>query len=456
MTDTTVDNDRTRVRATERANDDKQPTGADLSEVTKAADEVNGRDVSGQALQTAGTTHTPDTFKVADVNGARSKDNPASFLADTTLSQTQMAERLKGMTTPELTQTVKGVDAKDMGFGKNVTPDGWKALHGEIDRRFSDATKNRDFNNPELAELSRETQRQYQFGDKTAPWSEKSWRELARSDTALARRDDAKAAETYKTLGEANRLAQHRVAGSTPPSEMTNAQLLDKVDGIPGRALAGEFIAATGIPGMLAQAAGESKSQAQLQELQKRMEDGRIPKFDPAKGTDGNVGAALGVATTIAQLGNPKNWAKKGVDMVRGLFKKKGAPRPDVGDTKRITGELREIAAEDGLRKQGFDVRRWNQEFGDTEVDLMMTTGRGRYGVLVGGEAKAMRNGKIDEDAVRDSLEKFRRADDLLKDPDGPFRNDGAGAIMAFPKGTDRRVIDRFIKELGHGRVMTF
>lgn len=461
MSETAVDtrNDPNRVgRTTDVANDDKRPDANDLGDVTAAADRVDDKDVSAQAIQANGVNPTPDTFNVVDANNARAKENPAAFLADTTLTRAQMDERLRGMSTPDLTATVKGVDDKSLDFGKKVTPDGWNALHGEIDRRFTEATKNRDFNNPELAELSRETNRQHQFGDKTAPWSEKSWRQLATSETAMDRRTDEKAAETYKTLNEANRLEQHRVAGSTPPSEMTNAQLLNRVERIPGNKVAGEVLAATGIPGMLAQAMGEGKANEQLQELEKRMQDGRIPRFEPNTGTDSNVGTALGVVSTIAQFGNPKNWAKKGYEAVKGLFTKKGV-RPDAGDAgdvARLTGEARELAAETSLRKSGLDVRRWNQEFGNTEIDLMMSTPQGRYGVLVGGEAKALRNGRIDEDAVRDSVDKYRRAQELLTDPDGPFRGDGAGAMMAFPKGTDRRVIDRFIQEIGAHRILLF
>ncbi len=457
MADTAVDtrNDTNRVGRIDVANDDRRPDGSDLTDVTRAADEVGDKDVNAQAIQANGVNPSPDTFKVVDTNGARAKDNPAAFLADTTLSQTQMAERLRGMSTPDLTRTVKGVDDKSLDFGKKVTPDGWKALHGEIDRRFTEAAKSGDYNNPDLAELSRETQRQYQFGDQTAPWSEKSWRGQAHAVTGTDRRTDEKAAETYETLGEANRLAQHRVAGTTPPSEMTNAQLLNRVERIPGNKVAGEILAATGIPGMLAQAAGDAKATEQLKELETRMADGRIPRFEPNTGTDSNVGTALGVVSTIAQFGNPKNWAKKGMDAVRGLFRKKGT-RPDLGDVNRLTGEARELAAETSLRKSGFDVRRWNQEFGNTEIDLMMSTPRGRYGVLVGGEAKAMRNGRIDDDAVRDSVDKYRRAQELLTDPDGPFRGDGAGAMMAFPKGTDKRVIERFIQEIGADRILLF
>jgi hypothetical protein len=86
----------------------------------------------------------------------------------------------------------------------------------------------------------------------------------------------------------------------------------------------------------------------------------------------------------------------------------------------------------------------------------MLSTPRGRYGVMVGGDAKGLRNGALDEGAIQESLRAFRRADEALRDVDGPFRADGLGAVMAFPRGTDPRVLDRFIQELGPQRVLMF
>jgi hypothetical protein len=126
------------------------------------------------------------------------------------------------------------------------------------------------------------------------------------------------------------------------------------------------------------------------------------------------------------------------------------------GTAARLTGEARELAAEREFQRLGMDARRWNQEINGTDIDLMLSTPRGRYGVMVGGDAKGLRNGALDEGAIQESLRAFRRADEALRDVDGPFRADGLGAVMAFPRGTDPRVLDRFIQELGPQRVLMF
>jgi hypothetical protein len=76
--------------------------------------------------------------------------------------------------------------------------------------------------------------------------------------------------------------------------------------------------------------------------------------------------------------------------------------------------------------------------------------------VLVGADAKALRNNQIDEAAVNASLDRYYRARDAAIDPDGPYKNDGAGALMAFPAGTDPRVIARFEEALGRRNVIVF
>src|SRR5262249_41120933 len=159
--------------------------------------------------------------------------------------------------TPELTETVKGVDRADMGFGKNVTEAGWKALHDEIANRFNTAMKNEDYTNQDLANLSQATVRQDDFGGNRRALAEEQWRDVARGLNEGG--PDPKARELAKTLEATNLLVQHQVNGSVPPSEMTNAQLLQSVAQIPGMTTSADLVSLTGIPGLLAAPSAAAK-----------------------------------------------------------------------------------------------------------------------------------------------------------------------------------------------------
>lgn len=127
------------------------------------------------------------------------------------------------------------------------------------------------------------------------------------------------------------------------------------------------------------------------------------------------------------------------------------------GGAARLAGAAREDRAEAFLQNLGFDARRANLETNGTDIDIILTTPNGRYAVLVGGDRKAMVDGQIDDAAVQETLERFRRAEEAALDPDGPFRTDGAGAKLMFERETtDPRVIDRFIEELGPAAVIVF
>lgn len=130
---------------------------------------------------------------------------------------------------------------------------------------------------------------------------------------------------------------------------------------------------------------------------------------------------------------------------------------PGAGTAARVIGDRREDIAEAALQRQGFDVQRANLDIGTTDFDLVMTTPRGRQAVLVGGNRKAMENGELSQAAIDEAVDRFHRARDAALDPDGPFRADGAGALMAFDRATtDPRVIDAFIERLGRGNVLTY
>ena len=129
----------------------------------------------------------------------------------------------------------------------------------------------------------------------------------------------------------------------------------------------------------------------------------------------------------------------------------------DAGTAARTLGAAREEAAAAAFQARGLDAHPANIVFNNTDIDVVLNTPQGRYAVLVGGDAKALRNGAIDEGAVQETLDRFRRAAEAAQDVDGPFRADGVGALMAFPRATtDPRVIERFIQELGPRSVMLF
>ena len=190
--------------------------------------------------------------------------------------------------------------------------------------------------------------------------------------------------------------------------------------------------------------------------------------------------AAEGRAAAALKAG--KDVIAKGVDAVKGLFgagakveaaaaekvaaksvqtaEKTAAEKSAAGERARLVGAAREDAAAARLEKSGLDVQRANLDVkgagGATDFDLVMNTRQGRYAVNVGGDAKALSNGAIDEAKVKETVDRFRRAQEIARDVDGPFRADGAGAKLAFPKGTDARVIERFEREVGRQNVLLF
>jgi hypothetical protein len=126
------------------------------------------------------------------------------------------------------------------------------------------------------------------------------------------------------------------------------------------------------------------------------------------------------------------------------------------GEQAKLKGDARENAAEASLKKSGFDVRRANLETHGTDIDLVMNSPQGYKAVQVGSDAKAMTAGKIDEGKVQTALDRFRRAQEAATDVDGPFRAQGAGAVMAFPKETNPAVVDRFAREIGARNILLF
>jgi hypothetical protein len=129
----------------------------------------------------------------------------------------------------------------------------------------------------------------------------------------------------------------------------------------------------------------------------------------------------------------------------------------DLGTAARTLGQAREEAAAAAFQAKGFDAQVANIVTHNTDIDVVLNTPQGRYAMLVGGDAKAMTKGQLDEAKIQETLDRFRRAEEAALDVDGPFRADGVGALMAFPRDTtDPRVIDRFIQELGARSVMVF
>lgn len=459
---------------------------ADAADISAAADGVPGDDVVAEARNVTGPDAVTDGFEVARpaeggvtpagapdpaaavtevaTPAAPAVDNPAAFLADADLSETEMRERLSGLSTPELTDVVTGTDQADMGFGSRVTEAGRAALNAEISSRFDAAARAQDWTNPELADLSAATVRN--FGT-DSPWAEKSWRDVAQTMTDPAVSGDPGTAAAHETLTATDRLMQHHVNGDVPVAQMSNGQLMRSVEAIPGMQLAGDVLSLTG-PGIIAGFAADARAQERLQELDRRIADGRMTGVDPEALTTRDWTKVAGGAVLAAEIGSmvtPQGWLRNGLESVlRGGARhaddvaeaaaRRGAPVG--GDAARLSGEARELAAERALQARGLDARRWNLEIGDTDIDLLMSTPQGRYGVLVGGDAKALRNGVIDEDLVAHSLERYRRARDVVTDADGPLRADGAGVMMAFPRGTDQRVIDRFRQEIGAHNVLVF
>jgi hypothetical protein len=124
-------------------------------------------------------------------------------------------------------------------------------------------------------------------------------------------------------------------------------------------------------------------------------------------------------------------------------------------------GRVRAEDAVASLRASGMhDARVWEQQFSRgsnkmaTDIDAMATFPDGRYGVLVGGNAKGMTGGAFDPAKMEHALDAVRQARDILTDPD--TMRGFAGVKVMLPRDTDARVIDAFVKEVGARNVIPF
>ncbi|MEQ8280264.1 MAG: hypothetical protein RMA76_13110 [Deltaproteobacteria bacterium] len=249
--------------------------------------------------------------------------NPAAPLANPDLSRADLDAHLQGLTTPELTGVVKGVDQPEMGYGEKVTEQGWEALRAEVDARFERAREEEDWANPDLAELSVETVRQRDFGGLGPSQAERDYRTIASGFTGISA--DPAAMEVSAKLEHATRLEQYQIMGDMPVTEMTNRQLIDSVAGANGLRTAGNIMSVAGIPGLVAGMMAEGKVNERTTELAARLEDGRITNIDPNLGEVNNTTRVVGgvvAAAEIAAMAHPKSWAGGMFDAVRAAFRR--------------------------------------------------------------------------------------------------------------------------------------
>lgn len=305
--------------------EDKSPTTEDRAEVGKAADAVDADAVTAEAAtvgdKPAGPTDGVDAVAAVEAKttppveeAAPAPTNPAGFLADKELSQAQMEERLAEMSPTEVKDVITGLDQADMGYGAKVTEQGWAALDADINHRYSEAAKARDWTNPELAELSVEVTRN---ADKLGSYAEKSWRDVAHTMTAVSR--DPKHREAHQNLAKARELAGHYVNGGRPlPADMSNRQLLDSVKDIPGMKAFGDIMSLSGV-GMIASFAAEGKANERLAELDARINDGRMGPVDVDRMTHSDLARGVGTAVLAAEVidaVHPKGWVRDGAAWV--------------------------------------------------------------------------------------------------------------------------------------------
>lgn len=333
------DNDRTRVGSVEAKAETPAVDAADADRISAAADAVPTESLTKAGLDVAGGELAVDGMDGMqnDDPAKRAAENPAGILADPTKTPEQLGAHLRGLSTAELTNTVKGIDTPELGYGANVRPEGWKALSTEVDRRFGEALRNQ-VGNQDLANLSQESVRQPGL---QKSWNEKTWREVSGFQDQYAPENQ----QFHRTLQHTTQMRNAIVNGGLRPADMTNGELLKKVGEIPGMRTASDVMSLAGIPGMLASMAGEGKIQDRLDELGKRMQDGRLPAMNADTGEGSPEARAAGTAIGVAQLAsalNPRNLVSKGLGSLFG-----GGARMTASEA-RISGVLREAATRKG------------------------------------------------------------------------------------------------------------
>lgn len=170
--------------------------------------------------------------------------------------------------------------------------------------------------------------------------------------------------------------------------------------------------------------------------------------------------ARVATATNTARVADTAADASRVVEQAGDIDVGVGA----IGGSNRanVVGNVRASDAAAALRRNGIaDARVWNQELGGTtaraatDIDVMATFPDGRYGILVGGDAKGMRNGVFSPETMAQSLEAVRTARGILTDPDELGRA-FVGVKVMVPANTNRQVIDAFVNEVGAANVIPF
>lgn len=376
------DNDRSRVGSVEAKAEAPAVDTADADRISAAADAVPAESLTKAGLDVAGGELAVDGVDGMqnDDPAKRAAENPAGILADPTKTPEQLGAHLRGLSTAELTRTVKGIDTPELGYGAKVRPEGWKALNGEIDRRFSEAWKNRT-GDQDLANLSQEMMRQPGL-DKS--WEEKNWRDFAGFKDVYAPENR----EFHRTLEHTTQMRNAIVNGGLRPADMTNGELLKKVGEIPGLRMASDVAGLAGIPGVMASMMGEGKIQDRLDELGKRIQDGRLPPMNVDTGEGSPearaAGTAIGAAQLVAAL-NPRNLVTKGFGALFG-----GGAKMTASEA-RISGVLREAATRKGNFGLGTLTRSEALQAGEAWVGPGFTKTIGKGGETVLTSADGLR-----------------------------------------------------------------
>lgn len=301
------------------ANDDRLGDGQQ-AEITKAADEIRDGEIVAEATA-LDTGVEGDTFEPPTETGVTAVGEPppakADFdvqsLADPNVTRAELDERLRGLSNPDLTKTIETLDTAALDFGKDVTPQGNEALKAEVDRRFTEAIENVDYTDPELADLSAAVARQGDFGQAGRPDVERQWRGVATGMLDTARTVDPSLTPAYEKLRDANRLVGARLNARVPPEMMTNRELLDAVEDIPGGKLIAE-IAALSPGGILLPGLAESHEKQVMNELHARMANGDVPLFNPNVDTSAADGVAtMATAIGVASMLTPHGALRKGI-----------------------------------------------------------------------------------------------------------------------------------------------
>lgn len=296
--------------------------GVDAAADVDAAEDAAAADVEAEAAAAA-AAEVEEAKKAEEAAlEAALAANPAAPLADPNMTRAELDAHLQGLSTPELTGVVKGVDQPELEYGAKVTEQGWEALRAEIDSRFDTAFEQKDWANPELADLSVEAVRQRDFGGLGPSYSERSYRQVADGFNSIS--EDPAVQAVDAKLDHATQLEQHHINGGLPVSEMTNGQLMDSVRAIPGMRAFGDIASLSGV-GMIAGFAAEAKADERMTELQARIDDGRITGVTPqelsAPNTASRVVGGLALAAEVASVVNPKSWGRDLISAAKGLFR---------------------------------------------------------------------------------------------------------------------------------------